>query len=61
MLANNIIKRFRYTCCNPTFTKNNKTFENLLREQIKYLDNISGSLKFIGIVLFGTEIIIILK
>jgi hypothetical protein len=57
----NIIKRFNHTQSKTTFPENNKTIENLLRVQIEHLNNISESLKFIALLLIGTEMIIIIK
>jgi hypothetical protein len=57
----NIIKRFNHTQSKTTFPENNKTIENLLRVQIEHLANISESLKFIALLLIGTEMIIIIK
>jgi hypothetical protein len=57
----NIIKRFNHTQSKTTFPENNKTIENLLRVQNEHLANISESLKFIALLLIGTEMIIIIK
>jgi hypothetical protein len=57
----NIIKRFNHTHSKTTFPENNKTIENLLRVQNEHLANISDSLKFIALLLIGTEMIIIIK
>jgi hypothetical protein len=48
IVGSNIIKRFNHTHSKTTFPENNKTIENLLREQNNHLDNISHSLQVIS-------------
>ena len=61
IVRTNIIKRFNHTHSKTTFPENNKTIENLLREQNNHLDNISQQLTVISIILTFTQITIALK
>jgi hypothetical protein len=61
IVGSNIIKRFNHTHSKTTFPENNKTIENLLREQNKHLDDISYSLKGISLILALTQITIAWK
>jgi hypothetical protein len=61
IVGTNIIKRFNQTHSKTTFPENNKTIENLLREQNNHLDNISQQLTVISIILTFTQITIALK
>jgi hypothetical protein len=61
IVGSNIIKRFNHTHSKTSFPENNKTIENLLREQNKHLDDISHSLKGIGLILALTQVTIAWK
>jgi len=61
IVGSNIIKRFNHTHSKTTFPENNKTIENLLREQNNHLDNISQQLTVITIILTFTQITIAFK
>jgi len=61
IVGSNIIKRFNHTHSKTTFPENNKIIENLLREQNKHLDDISYSLKGIGVILACIQLTITFK
>ena len=61
IVGSNIIKRFNLSHSKTTIPENNKTIENLLREQNNHLDNISQQLTVITIILTFTQITIAFK
>ena len=61
IVGTNIIKRFNQTHSKTTFPENNKTIENLLREQNNHLDNISHNLNAIGFILVCIQLTITFK
>jgi hypothetical protein len=61
IVRTNIIKRFNHTHSKTTFPENNKTIENLLREQNNHLDNISNSLQAIWVIVACIQLTVTFK
>jgi hypothetical protein len=61
IIGSNTIKRFNHTHSKTTFPENNKTIENLLREQNNHLDNISNSLQAIWIIVACIQLTVTFK
>lgn len=61
IVRTNIIKRFNHTHSKTTFPENNKTIENLLREQNNHLDNISRSLQAIWVLVACIQLTVTFK
>jgi hypothetical protein len=61
IVRTNIIKRFNHNHSKTTFPENNKTIENLLREQNNHLDDISNSLQAIWVIVACIQLTVVFK